>query len=117
MFEEAWKIGGGFRFMFATFSDIGVDPEANEAAADFIRRKIARIVKDPKLAASLTPWDLYARRPLCNDGYYEAYNRDNVDLVDLRDEPIEEITPTRDPHARRATTTSTSSCTPPASTR
>jgi cation diffusion facilitator CzcD-associated flavoprotein CzcO len=94
VFEEAWKIGGGFRFMFATFSDIGVDPEANEAAADFIRRKIARIVKDPKLAASLTPWDLYARRPLCNDGYYEAYNRDNVNLVDLRDEPIEEIIPT-----------------------
>ena len=94
VFEEAWKIGGGFRFMFATFSDIGVDEQANEAAADFIRRKIARIVKDPKLAASLTPWELYARRPLCNDGYYEAYNRDNVNLVDLRDEPIEEITPT-----------------------
>ena len=37
VFEEAWEIGGGFRYMFATFSDIGVDPDANEAAAGFIR--------------------------------------------------------------------------------
>ena len=93
VFEEAWEIGGGFRYMFATFSDIGVDPDANEAAAGFIRQKISNIVKDPKTAAALTPHDLYARRPLCNDNFYETFNRDNVTLVDLRDEPIEEITP------------------------
>ncbi len=91
VFEEAWDTGGGFRFMFATFADIGVDPESNEAACDFIRRKIAKIVKDPAIAAKLTPHDLYARRPLCNDGYYETFNRDNVTLVDLREEPIAEI--------------------------
>jgi cyclohexanone monooxygenase len=93
VFEEAWEIGGGFRYMFATFSDIGVDPAANEAAAQFIRDKIKKIVKDPKTTAALTPLDLYARRPLCNDGFYETFNRDNVTLVDLRQEPIEEITP------------------------
>ena len=93
VFEEAWDIGGGFRYMFATFSDIGVDPIANESAAGFIRDKIARIVKDPAVAEKLTPHDLYARRPLCNDGYYETFNRDNVTLVDLREEPIEEIVP------------------------
>ena len=91
VFEDAWDTGGGFRFMFATFGDIGVDPDSNEAACDFIRRKIAKIVKDPATAAKLTPHDLYARRPLCNDGYYETFNRDNVTLVDLRDEPIAEI--------------------------
>jgi cation diffusion facilitator CzcD-associated flavoprotein CzcO len=91
VFEEAWDIGGGFRYMFATFSDIGVDPVANDAAATFIREKIGRIVRDPAVAEKLTPHDLYARRPLCNDGYYETFNRDNVTLVDLREEPIEEI--------------------------
>jgi cation diffusion facilitator CzcD-associated flavoprotein CzcO len=33
------------------------------------------------------------RVPLEN-GYYEVYNRDNVRLVDLREAPIERITPT-----------------------
>ena len=93
VFQEAWDIGGGFRYMFATFGDIGVDPVANEAAASFIRRKITEIVKDPKTAEALTPYDLYARRPLCDGGYYETFNRDNVDLVDLSVEPIEEINP------------------------
>lgn len=92
VFEAAWNIGGGFRYMFATFSDIGVDPEANEAAASFIRRKISEIVTDPETAQALTPHDLYARRPLCDGGYYETFNRANVDLVDLAVHPIEEIT-------------------------
>ena len=48
----------------------------------------------PEAGRVAHPVELYARRPLCNDDYYETYNRDNVNLVDLRDEPIEEITPT-----------------------
>ena len=92
VFEEAWNIGGGFRYMFATFSDIGVDPEANEAAASFIRQKIAEIVKDPVTAEKLTPYDLYARRPLCDDGYFDTFNRDNVSLIDVGVQPIRKIT-------------------------
>ena len=68
--------------MFGTFADIATNPEANEAAAAFIRSKIAEIVKDPETARKLTPTGLYAKRPLCIDtGYYETYNRDNVQLV------------------------------------
>ena len=92
VFEKHWNIGGGFRYMFATFGDIGIDPDANEAAAQFIRDKIAKTVKDPKTAAALTPRDLYAWRPLCDDSYFETFNRDNVTLVDLQAEPIKEIT-------------------------
>ena len=55
VFQENWDNGGGFRFMFGTFSDIATDPEANEAAASFIRSKIAEIVKDPETARMLTP--------------------------------------------------------------
>jgi cyclohexanone monooxygenase len=93
VFQQAWETGGGFRFMFNTFGDIATDPEANEAAASFIRGKIAEIVTDPELVRKLTPTDLYAKRPLCDSGYYAMYNRDNVDLVSLKETPIIEITP------------------------
>lgn len=88
IFEEAWQKGGGFYFMFGTFNDIGSDPEANEAAAAFIRGKIAEIVDDPETARKLTPKDYYARRPVCDSGYYATFNRDNVSLVDVRENPI-----------------------------
>lgn len=92
VFERVWESGGGFQFMFATFSDITTSREANDAATEFIRKKIRQIVKDPKAADILTPRDLYARRPICCDGYYETFNRDNVELVDIRSHPIVEIT-------------------------
>ncbi|MBB3084407.1 flavin-containing monooxygenase [Geodermatophilus sabuli] len=93
VFQENWDKGNGFRFMFGTFCDIATDPAANAAAAEFIRSKIVEIVEDPETARKLTPTDLYAKRPLCNEGYYETYNRDNVTLVSIKDNPIQEITP------------------------
>lgn len=93
VFQENWDKGNGFRFMFGTFCDIATDPDANAAAAEFIRSKIAEVVEDPETARKLTPTDLYAKRPLCNEGYYETYNRDNVELVSIKENPIEEITP------------------------
>lgn len=93
VFQEAWDTGGGFRFMFGTFGDIAINPEANEAAAEFIRKKIRQIVKDPETARKLTPTGYYAKRPLCDNGYYETYNRENVSLVDVKENPIVEITP------------------------
>jgi cation diffusion facilitator CzcD-associated flavoprotein CzcO len=93
VFQENWDKGNGFRFMFGTFNDIATNPESNAAAAAFIRSKIAEIVADPETARKLTPTDLYATRPLCNEGYYEAYNQDNVELVSIKENPIETITP------------------------
>ena len=91
-FQEAWDLGNGFRFMFWTFCDLTYDEEANEEACKFIRGKIAETVKDPEKARKLTPHDFYARRPLCDAGYYEQFNRENVDIVDLKETPITEIT-------------------------
>lgn len=93
VFQEAWDRGNGFYFMFGTFNDLAVDLESNEAAADFIRRKIADVVKDPETARLLTPTQAYAKRPLCNHNYYEVYNQDNVELVSLLENPIAEIVP------------------------
>ena len=93
VFKLGWERGGGFRFMFETFSDIATSKEANDAAADFIKRKIAQIVKNPETARKLTPTDLYAKRPLCADDYYGIYNRGNVSVVDVKADPIAEFTP------------------------
>ncbi|MHA6130795.1 flavin-containing monooxygenase [Pseudomonas fluorescens group sp. PF-1] len=92
IFQHAWDTGGGFRFMFQTFNDIATDEQANLAAQDFVRGKIAEIVKDPETARKLMPRDLYAKRPLCDSGYYATFNRPNVALVDVKANPIEEIT-------------------------
>ena len=95
VFEENWN--GSFRWVFETFDDLLATPEANQAAADFIIEKmITAKVKDPELAELLTPrgYPLFAKRPPLEHGYYEAYNRDNVSLVDIKTrEPIKEITP------------------------
>lgn len=93
VYEAAWQKGGGFGFMLETFGDLLVSKAANDTATDFIRAKIRGIVHDPHVAAALCPSDLYAKRPLAVDGYYETFNRDNVSLVDVRATPIVEFTP------------------------
>lgn len=89
IYEDTWNAGGGFRFMLGAFCDVITDVEANNHATDFIRRKIHAVVDDPLTARRLTPNDLYAKRPLCCDGYYETFNRDNVTLVDAKANPIQ----------------------------
>lgn len=92
--ERAWEVGG-FRFLFDTFNDLWFNGPANDIASDFIRSKIRTIVKDPATAELLCPkYPLAAKRPPCGHGYYEAYNRGNVSLVDVSEDPITEILPT-----------------------
>ncbi len=93
LYEGAWE-RGGLRFR-AVFKDLLVSKEANDTASEFIRAKIGRIVKDPAVAARLTPTDhpFASKRPPIDTDYFETFNRDNVLLVDLKAAPIEEITP------------------------
>ena len=86
----------GFGIWLSNFRDTFVDERANAALSDFIANKIRQRVKDPQVAEKLIPKDhgFGARRVPLESGYFEAYNRDNVLLVDtLTDEPIERITP------------------------
>ena len=95
IFEEKWQ--GSFRWVFETFDDLLADPKANKMAADFIIGKMKERVDDPEIAEMLTPrgYPLFAKRPPLDHGFYEAFNRDNVHLVDIKDrEPIAEITET-----------------------
>ena len=92
IFEQRWKLGG-FPF-FGAFNDITVNPDSNKATADFVRAKIRKLVKDPKIAEILTPdYTIHCKRPVLDSGYFETYNRPNVSLVDINATPIQAITP------------------------
>jgi cyclohexanone monooxygenase len=93
-YERSWEIGGA-QFMVA-FEDMLTDAQANATAADFVRRKIRSIVKDPEVAEKLSPTDhpLGAKRLCVDTNYYATFNRDNVQLIDVRSAPIEAITAT-----------------------
>ena len=92
-YEALW-VEGGFRFLHASFKDIRMDKEANDTAAEFVRSKIREIVKDPETVEKLLPRDhpLGSKRALIDTNYFETYNRENVELVDIRRSPIREIT-------------------------
>jgi cation diffusion facilitator CzcD-associated flavoprotein CzcO len=76
------------------WGDIFFDIEANRMAAKLYGEAVALIVKDPETAASLVPDHPFAcKRPIIDQGYYEAFNRDNVTLVDLRKGAIRAVTP------------------------
>jgi len=92
-YEERWGYGG-FALLGA-FNDLILDPAPNATAAEFVREKIRGIVKDPAVAEKLSPktFPIGAKRLCVDTGYYATFNRDNVSLVDLGEEPIEAITP------------------------
>lgn len=93
-FERAWE-KGGLQFR-SEFGDITTNLEANSKAAEFIRRKIRETVQDPQKARLLSDIDhpYAAKRPPIDTGYFEAMNLDHVKLVDVKANPIVEITPT-----------------------
>ncbi len=92
-YESRWRRGG--LSFYGSYADILVSPEANATAADFIRRKIRQIVKDPVVAEKLCPTAALGCKRICVDtGYYDTYNRPNVTLVDVKAAPIAAITPT-----------------------
>ncbi len=93
VYEAAWE-SGGLRFR-ATFQDLLTDKAANDTAATFIRDKIREIVKDSATAAKLSNFDhpYASKRPPIDTDYFETFNGENVELVDVRAEPIEKITP------------------------
>jgi len=90
--ENRWRLGG--LYMMRAFRDILTDAEVNDVAAEFVREKIRAIVRDKETAEALCPRDLYiGTKRLCSGtNYYETFNRDNVSLVNVKNNPIDCVT-------------------------
>lgn len=92
-FDRYWD-KGGFHLLMSGYADMLHDHESNELLCEYIRERIAERVDDPQVAKLLTPTDYpySARRPPMETNYYEVFNRSNVNLVDVKSNPIQEIT-------------------------
>ncbi len=85
----------GFAIMAGNFPEVLLDEDANQELSEYIAGRIRERVKDPGIAEKLVPKDhgfATQRLPL-ETNYFETYNRDNVELVDITETPIERITP------------------------
>ena len=87
--EDCWA-DGSLKMFVGTYPEVLAVPELNEEVTEFVRDKIRAQIDDPAVAAKLVPSDYgygLHRVPLEN-GYFEAFNRDNVHLVDVKETPI-----------------------------
>ena len=94
-YETMWN-SPGFTKLTSNYTDLLSNPDANAEWCAFIGDKIREIVHDPATAEQLIPTDhrFGEKRPPFITGYYEAFNRPNVSLVDLRRTPMVRVTPT-----------------------
>jgi len=89
-YESRWE-EGGFAFI-GSYGDTAINKDANDLAADFVRRKIRSIVTDPVVAEMLCPEQpISCKRLALDSGYYETFNRNNVRLVDIARHPIVKV--------------------------
>jgi cation diffusion facilitator CzcD-associated flavoprotein CzcO len=86
----------GFGIWLQNFMEIFVDEKANAEFSGYIADRIRARVDDPALAEILIPKDhgFGIQRVPLETGYYETYNRDNVELVDAAATPVVRVTPT-----------------------
>jgi cyclohexanone monooxygenase len=78
------------------FADIATDMTANELAREMYGEMVRRVVTDPEKARKLTPTDypIGCKRGVVDQDYFQAFNRENVAIVDLREEPFVEVNET-----------------------
>ena len=91
-YRERWTAGG--MTLLKSYNDLLTNDAANETAAKWVRKRIAGIVQDPKVADLLSPktYPIGTKRLCLDTNYYETFNRENVELVDIIKEPIDRIT-------------------------
>ncbi|MBR0817230.1 NAD(P)/FAD-dependent oxidoreductase [Bradyrhizobium liaoningense] len=91
-YASRWE-RGGLTFMYV-YNNLGLERSANDTAANFVRGKIAEIVRDPETAKLLQPnsHPIGTKRICIDTDYFATFNRPNVSLVDIKTNPIEEIT-------------------------
>ncbi|MBO0800428.1 MAG: NAD(P)/FAD-dependent oxidoreductase, partial [Blastocatellia bacterium] len=92
--ERIWN-EGSLRLWLASFSEMFFEEDASEEISEFVREKMRARLKDPKLCEALIPTDygFGTHRVPLETNYLEAYHLPNVELVSVKKNPIERITP------------------------
>ena len=92
--EEIWE-DGSLKFWLASFGEMFFDADVSEQISEFVREKMRERLQDARLCDILIPKDYgfgTHRVPLEN-GFLEAFLRPNVEVVSVKDNPIECVTP------------------------
>jgi cation diffusion facilitator CzcD-associated flavoprotein CzcO len=92
--QQRWD-EGGFGIWLGSYGDIFFVDEANEKVREFLHDRIREKVHDPETAELLVPkgYPFGCKRNPLDSGYFETFNRPHVHLVDVKANPIAEITP------------------------
>ena len=97
LYEKIWA-EGGFRFWLAVYKDNLYNPDSNQKSYDFWLKKTRARVSDPRKRDILAPKDMPhffgVKRPCLEYNYYDQFNRETVDIVDTKNNPIKEFTET-----------------------
>ena len=89
--DKRWDLGG--LNWYGAFADLLLDKNTNAIAAEYVRKKMHEQVDDDNVARTLTPNSVFGCKRLCVDtDYYETFNQPNVNLIDLRETPIQSFT-------------------------
>jgi cation diffusion facilitator CzcD-associated flavoprotein CzcO len=96
IYESLWEKGGLVPWV-SNFQDVLLNEKANLTAYEFWRDKTRARIADPSVADKLAPINpphpFGVKRPSLEQNYFEVFNQENVRLVDLRESPIERVTP------------------------
>lgn len=88
-YEKMWE-RGGIHLSINSYRGVLSDEALNDEVSEFVRSKIRAAVDDPETARKLLPdYHFGTKRLILEGGYFETYNRPNVSLIDLREDPIE----------------------------
>lgn len=92
IYDQCYDNGLPFAMM-VSFGDTLLDEKSNATVQEYLGQRLRARIRDPRLAEHLIPKGQYvgSRRMCIDTDYYETFNRSNVTLRDLRDNPIERI--------------------------
>lgn len=88
---------GGLIYFVGNYQDLMIDEAANKEAYRFWAEKTRARINDPRLRDLLAPLEqphpIGAKRTSLEHDYYEQFNKPNVHLVDIKNNPITELRP------------------------
>jgi cyclohexanone monooxygenase/acetone monooxygenase len=93
--EDCWN-DGSLKLWISSFAELFFEEEVNGEISGFVREKMRERLKDPKLCELLIPSDygFGTHRVPLEQNFLEAFHRPNVEIVSVKSNPIERVTPT-----------------------